>query len=119
MARRKTHTCGRSVGARRTRAHQIRGSETNGRYRQRLGLQLLSMNATEMDAQEANQGTASGQGLSSWDGVSSLSTRAYDAMRWEGTLLFPKAGATLDAPALSEGTYALAVVLLSNDGRRR
>jgi hypothetical protein len=40
-------------------------------------------------------------------------------MRWEGTLPFPKAGATLDAPALSEGTYALAVAPLSNDGRCR
>ena len=41
-----------------------------------------------------------------------------EALRqWEGRLPFPKAGLTLDAPALDEGTYMLAVTLVAKDGR--
>jgi hypothetical protein len=39
--------------------------------------------------------------------------------QWDGPLPFPKAGLTLDAPALDEGTYVLAVTLVAKDGRRR
>jgi hypothetical protein len=39
--------------------------------------------------------------------------------RWEGTLPFPKAGATLSTPPLGEGTYAVVVSLVSKDGKRR
>jgi len=39
--------------------------------------------------------------------------------QWDGPLPFPKAGVTLDAPALDDGVYALAVTLVSKDGTRR
>lgn len=39
--------------------------------------------------------------------------------QWEGPLPFPKAGLTLDAPSLDEGSYMLAVTLVARDGQRR
>lgn len=39
--------------------------------------------------------------------------------QWDGPLPFPKAGLTLDAPPLDEGTYFLAVTLVAEDGQRR
>ena len=39
--------------------------------------------------------------------------------QWDGSLPFPKAGLTLETPALNEGTYSLAVTLAAKDGQRR
>jgi hypothetical protein len=39
--------------------------------------------------------------------------------QWGGSLPFPKAGVTVDVPALAEGVYGLDVAMVSSDGERR
>jgi len=54
-----------------------------------------------------------------WEGQ--LSKPPSDAAmgEWEGPLPMPKAGVTLETPALSDGTYGLTVTLIAKDGARR
>jgi hypothetical protein len=54
-----------------------------------------------------------------WEAQLSRPPSGEPLCRWQGTLPFAKAGETLAAPQLGEGTYALAVALLSKDGKRR
>ena len=57
--------------------------------------------------------------LTRWESRLSKPPSNEPLRQWEGPLPFPKAGVTLDAPALSDGMHALAVTLLSNNGQRR
>jgi len=54
-----------------------------------------------------------------WEARLSKSPSNVFLRQWDGPLPSPKAGVTLDIPALGEGTYLLAVTMVSKDGQRR
>jgi len=54
-----------------------------------------------------------------WEGRLSKPPSGTALGEWKGPLPMPKAGVTLPAPALGDGTYAVTVTLVSTDGTRR
>jgi hypothetical protein len=55
-------------------------------------------------------------GYTRWEARVSKPPSDVALYQWQGPLPFPKAGVTVDAPALAEGVYGLEVVMVSSDG---
>ena len=58
-------------------------------------------------------------GYTRWEAQLSKSPSDTPLCRWDGLLPFPKAGITLDVPALQDGGYGLTVTIISSNGECR